>query len=649
MKWKFTIYILVLILVISIVNSTNWVHQSTYTFTGGTQNWTKRSGNNGVFTNSFKCVASGCEYCVNQTLPHDKAINITFHWLAKSYIQLGLADSTQSSLAYTGGRYHEQSDYIFFYSEGHNYTNQEFFTINDSQMYTASFIANNNDDIQYSSYVSEGYINPIFRDNTTNWEAIESKDDFLCFYLAGTNEEIDNVSIYYNETGGSPPTPTLTINHNLANTDNVNYDLNFTYNGTISDTTDIFNCTLWVDDILNQTDSNVNLSVLQNFDYLVTDQVGNFSINISCENADVSDNTGSYYYAIDPVDPVITETSGFVNNSILVLSNDLTLTFNITDDNLFAYNISIFNSAGTELENYFAENLTLTSYINISTRSLGTLGNFSIRVEAWDSHTKRIISDYPYEKITYIVNNITYKGLQFNNKFEIVTDDYDIIEGFGLVKKRDRYIMGFNFTDLEQVTFYIKGYTPIIYLPYSKYRGHFIINRKHWLDFESDDVTDLSIVYLEQKGTYRLRFTPLKSKVIFRSIGDLNYISTGYRYSVQSQDTIYLSSINDNISNIYGVIQMIPLVALYIFFMYFGYTLMRTGNFLAGFFLYLNSIGFDFYFIGYYWETIRDSTTSYIGISGFFTWLFLYGLWVWVMLKLGSILILRYPKSSRKV
>lgn len=420
--------------------------------------------------------------------------------------------------------------------------------------------------------------------------------------------------------GGGGSSPTLSLNHNLANTININTDQLFTYNGTYSDTTDLFNCSLIINDVLNLSDNDVNLSILQNFSWVIGVAEGNYSINISCENKDVSGSTGDYYYAIDPILPTIRIVSGLVNNSQLIQDNTLVVVVNVSDTNLYGYNISIFDSVGTELENYFAGNLVLTSYENTSSRVLSSLGNFSYRVQVWDSHSKIRIPDYNWYKVSYVVNNVTYKGISFNNnKFRMVTDDYANIDQFYLFKRVDRYLMAFKLNSLDYVTLFIESDYPVAYIDHRGYQGHLVI-KNHWIDFESDDVEDFSISYISSKDVYRIRFKPLKDIVIFNSIGDLNFVEESYYYEVVSQDTVYLSSINSVLTDILEVIEMIPFMMLYIFLVVYGYNLISSGNLLIGYLYNITSLFFDFYLVSWLYTTyiqgnvVSGWVTSFIGL-----------------------------------
>lgn len=466
-------------------------------------------------------------------------------------------------------------------------------------------------------------------------------DEIAIWNKTLSQAEVNNLNngnyTFFETGGGTPPTPTLTINHNLANTKNVNENLNFTYNGTFTNTNNPFNCTLYVDNILNQTNNNVNISVLQNFYFDVTGLNANFSINITCENSDISDNTESYYYAIDTILPQITMVRGFTNNTNLIKDNTLLLEFNFTDTNLLAYNITIFDVNDIEQENIFATNLTSTSYINISTRTLSSLGNYSVRAEAWDSHTNNKVKPIKWfynDNVIVIDTSLYFKGeiKEDKTEFYLSEDRYKI----KITWEEDSYIHYLNITSDKD----------LIFLPKSKYRGHFIYNYERWVDFENDNIKKITINQI--KNGYRLKIELFEEsdEIEFESIGDLNYNSYEWTYNVLSQDTAYLSSIDENLENILEVIELMPYIILYIFFMVFGYNLMRTGNLVSGIALYMTSIGFDFYLVGYYWNKFFPNLT-FNTITGVFNFVFVLGLIVWLFMKVANLVALRKPIPTK--
>lgn len=358
-----------------------------------------------------------------------------------------------------------------------------------------------------------------------------------------------------NPSGCSGVSASLVINTNLVNnTKNYNLpNIPIYYNGTLTNTTtNLYNCTLYENGIVNLTSNDVNMTKNNLFNFTYGEVEKNFYFSLSCNNFEANYTTGVYNYSIDTINPFIDST--FINNSEFNQGELVKFKGNCTDSNLFAYNVTWFDASNTVLQNSFQENLTVTTIEVNSQLSASNLGNYSIRFECWDSHTINIIPDYQWEKIQYVNNNVTYKGISIRN-IELVTDDFSYINDFYLIKKTDRFLFAFDFNTFNTpITIYLKA-DNVKYLPNSKYKGHFIINNKHWVDFESDDIINLQIKYLENYGYYQIKFTPIKSLVVFKSIGDLNYQSLTYYYNVVYP--LSLTETNNILNNIYGVIALI--------------------------------------------------------------------------------------------
>lgn len=469
--------------------------------------------------------------------------------------------------------------------------------------------------------------------------------------------------LYYNGTGCNPvsnPTgcsvvasnPSMTVNVDLTNsTENYNdADILIRYNASFSDhTRDDANCTLYVDYLANMTDSNVNLSINQDFNYTFpVDKESWVTFQVNCSNFESNDSSLVYWYNVDVVQVDIT--TDYTNKSRYNDSQTVSFNNTVEDPNLFAYNYTWFNESGHILKNVFAENLTITKASNLTTFQLNAswVGNNTMRLEAWDSHTKVHIPDYPWEKYLVIHNNKTYKGIRFkNNYLNLSSDDYQKIDDFSLVKNVDRYKFVFNFNTIGQnIDIFIQSKKGVKYLPYSEYSAHFIIGFKHWIDFKSDDVEDLQVTYLENFNAYRVRFKPLQEVVTFESIGDLNYNTLTYVIDVQTTPVpptdleLALDILNDNLEDINDNLEginLIPVVMLYMLFMYMGWVLVNKYNMMSGLILWVMSLGLDFAIVNRLWAMYYQYASSSTG-QGLMMTVFVVFLVVWIFLKMLFIL-----------
>lgn len=227
------------------------------------------------------------------------------------------------------------------------------------------------------------------QDNVVKADAV--MDEVGIWNRTLTSSEVSE--LYNNGSGNQYPfsmPATLTINSDLVNNTMLFAEnLTINYNGTFTNTNDLFNCTLLVNSAVNQTSNNVNLSQQQSFflDFGMREE--QITLGLSCLNEDISATDDGYKYNVDSFLPRIM--TSFVNNSqfTLVLSPTLTLDINFTNDNLQNYTINILNQSDSILENIFGNvaGLNLTFAENKTSRSVATYdgpGNYSIDVTVAD-------------------------------------------------------------------------------------------------------------------------------------------------------------------------------------------------------------------------------------------------------------------------
>lgn len=481
------------------------------------------------------------------------------------------------------------------------------------------------------------------QDNVVGAEAIVDELSIWDRPLTATEIEELNDSITYSDLGCGATSATLTINHNLANTINYNETSSvFTYNGTYSDTGDLFNCSIYVDTVLNQTDLNANLSVLQDFTVTWGTIEHNFSVYITCANADVSDTTSTYYYAVDTIEPTISITtpSNF-NGTSYVEDTNLQVSFNFSDNNLDGYNVTWYDSDGTTvLQSYSAIGLTGTSYTNTSTRKLSDTGsNFSIVAEAWDSHNPLITPVRPLQWYSS-GQNIFAEDFTFTGDFK------EDLSYFYLSENKYKMKLTFN-EDKTSHELTVSAIGNLRYIQDSEYIGHFVyLPKKRYIDFEGSNVESVDVVECEQGYCLTINLFEPSDEIELESIGDLNYVSQTYYYNVYAQSDVYLESIDESLENITEVLEMIPIIALYIFFTILGFILIYVWKQkLVGITFLVLTIPFDFYFVQYFYEEIISTNvvstwqTGFIGLFGI-------GLFIWIFLKMFMPFLLTTKKAG---
>lgn len=405
--------------------------------------------------------------------------------------------------------------------------------------------------------------------------------------------------------------PNVIINTNLVN-NTINYketSLYVNFNGSFSnENTQIVNCSIYINSVLNESKNNINLSINQNYTISFPNTEAWINTSINCSNYELNSSTITYFYDVDNINPIIQ--SSFINNTAYTQLDTINLYVNFTDTNLFAYNITLFDSNRIKQENYFTENLTNTFYENLTSRVATTIGNYSFYIEAWDSHTTKLINDYKIDKL----NN----GLEFEDKIRIYGD----IKDSSYKKYDDRYSFTFQFNKTWN-DIYIESNEPLLYLENSEYTLHFVdINNKKWIDFENINLEEYNVVKVNNyKYLIELR-TSDKKVLTFNSIGDLNYQNLEYYYTVSSVSALDLTTTNQLLTNIYGVIDMLGiffvLIVLIILFVVLGF-LTRI------FAMWVISGGINLFF-AFYYASLDYSTQNYLLIITFILLFFIFTL-----------------------
>lgn len=316
------------------------------------------------------------------------------------------------------------------------------------------------------------------------------------------------------------PVVNLTLNFpvtaNLYNNDPL--DINYS----VSSTNAIDNTTIYVNGTLNKTVSGVlNTSIAIG--------EGTFLIEVNS-----TDNTGivggaSAEVKVDRTTP--SDDLLAVIPSGTEIYRDINYTITAADDNLFAHNVSVYDSGGNLL--FSQEDLNITSDTNgiiipINVTSYG-VGTFMVFSNESDDHTAGRIRDYQ------ITKDLSNNQLTFNSgkaevsiKLNKITgvrgaerDNLNDLASMNAVKQRDRYNFGFVVQDSSYDSYEVelRIFTDKeIYQRDSAYSGHLVIGNEHWLDFEPYSVS------VEQIGRkqYKVLLTSGSSNIWFNSIGGVN-------------------------------------------------------------------------------------------------------------------------------
>lgn len=366
--------------------------------------------------------------------------------------------------------------------------------------------------------------------------------------------------------GGTPPPPipTLTLSNLNLSSGNYTSNFNFQFNGVVTDTTDNnFNCSLYLNNTINQTLLLINISEIQTFNLTYGLQQVGYNINVTCLNPVISDDFIVNDVFIDIVPPEIVISTEFTNGTTYYDNTNLNIKINYTDNNLFSIATNITDELNNLEFDFFIDNLDVTFFmINISnsTQKLGA-GNYTISTIAWDSHTS-----FNLKKEVIRVNSKTlnYGGI------EIYSDkDLDYIKNYDKVKSvmKGKSKLCYKTTD------------EFISIQDSEYPNHYIdIKNKVWIDeysFTFDKIKDKNGKIKE------LCFTSNKDDIyISSSIGDMNFKYVAWEFSVISAPdetalAVYslnstLAILGENITYLGGDLQMLGIIIGFIIFLVLG-------------------------------------------------------------------------------
>jgi hypothetical protein len=471
-------------------------------------------------------------------------------------------------------------------------------------------------------------------------------------FIGGRNYNYDSIEVY--ESASS-----LNIKSDLRNISNFNNDTFITrFNVSQSfSTINSTNCSLYINGVKNQSKNYIytppspSVSSKQNFTLNIGVVEADLLLNIFCKNANslqsnLNTTTSTYKLKVDKIPPQLEILTNLINNSNYVQNTILNTEANITDSNLFAYNITLFYNS-TILDNVFVENLSSTPFVSIDdATSLISIGNYIYYVQAWDSHTSKEIKPYKIDLLT--------NGIEIEDKIKIYSDD---VKTFNTEKLKDRYSFEVEFNKGKNFKkLIVESNNNLYYLENSEYKGHLVdFKNKKWIDF-SGNYEDITFKKINEKSFEVTIKDSKKDTIKFNSIGDLNYNNAKYYFSVYATPTptptsnatnINLSGIETQLNNLSKELSFLWIVVLYLGLMFFGLTIIRSGNLLTGTGLLLMSFPLDILivikiineFMLPYFSTSWDGRLYVIGSA-------IMGLWIFI--KLAFIIFSKYSQNSIK-
>lgn len=361
-------------------------------------------------------------------------------------------------------------------------------------------------------------------------------DEFIIFNATLTAAEVLS---YYNT--GTPPSAGAgaAVGQDKINLSNIQpqANSNFTtsiinFNATVASSGD-YNCTILLNGTTNETRNYSAASTYIEFNITIPD--GFWAYSFSCFNSSdkfgFEENTTNRSFFVDTEEPNLNVDSRLATNFTMIYGNiSFFASINASDINMYGMNITIDDT-------YIVFNITNIGgtfyHYNMSLRGTKyslTTGVHTLKVEAYDSHTAKLIPEYRYTK-NLLTKSITY---YFENGWIKVNPIKNgLFSDFNTRKLPDRYTFEFE-KDLmgkilhgNDMEFEITSSDKIDIIN-SDYDGHLVVNGlKKWIDFESIEQGTVTTRRIDDYTVRVLVKGITADKVVFNSLGDLN-VNTKY-------------------------------------------------------------------------------------------------------------------------
>jgi hypothetical protein len=243
----------------------------------------------------------------------------------------------------------------------------------------------------------------------TSGANIQSLTDRNNMYL-GCNQNPDNdwtsgfvnLTVTSNALAETSTPLTLVVNSPTTNTrDNANLSVNFTVDK-------VANCTLYIDGQANATSNNVPADTDTIIESALT-VAGMYYWNLSCTDGTDTDNSQTLMFDFDIYPPEISSLTPDEFSTSLFNDFYLPVIGNVTDDNLFRVNRTIFYPNGTVFYNNYSGDLPNGTTVYSWNDNFSTLnepnGIWTMHIDASDSHT--------YGSLRGLLYNIHANGIDF--------------------------------------------------------------------------------------------------------------------------------------------------------------------------------------------------------------------------------------------
>lgn len=308
-------------------------------------------------------------------------------------------------------------------------------------------------------------------------------------------------------------------------------------NATVN-TTNNFNCSLRIDEVVNQTKSfvrNSSNSTPIDFDLSYPSSVQiNQTYYLNCSDGITTESTTPSVFFVDTIEPNVV--FGFPNSdNSTELTTNLTLNITITDDFNFLTMVNVTDPLGTKVFSVLYNTSGFPVFVINDVVNNSVTGRYVIRVDAADGHTKKLIKNIPH--------TIKDKEIKFKEKgwVNIYPTDKDSFSEAKTKKLLDRHSLIFErsskpFTGSD--SFYVESDQDIEIMQDSEFKGHMIVKVGsdwrdwYWVDFETDQDFEVEVTRVNN-GKVKVKVFGDGSDYEFKSIGQLNVVTLMVSYFFQ--------------------------------------------------------------------------------------------------------------------
>lgn len=311
---------------------------------------------------------------------------------------------------------------------------------------------------------------------------------------------------------------------------------------------------------------------------------GDYSILINCNDSLNNEEYYSLAFTKDMTLPVITYTvPAITNDTVFYYNQTKSLYIKCTDNNLYAYEVLVYNELGILKYNFSLDGISASSVTITDSIQPASLGTWQIDTTCSDSHTLNLLNTLNIEsedkKLKFNFEEIKdFKKKENNISIELISNQ--AIDSLTTTKLKDRYTFNYlvDSKDLLQKNHFkfkveCKGITPI---KDSKYNGHLICkDSSMWVDFENEYlIKGTTDIYSCGNDCYIVEFDVLKSKdsnYIFKSIGGLNFNTLSAKFIVSVASTSTSSSISLDLTTVEDLMLLFILIFLYLALIVIGF------------------------------------------------------------------------------